>query len=144
MATDFQQIRANNAVTSHASGNKSTAAAVAWVDMRDYKSLLAVLTPIVLATDGGITEVKIQASTASNGANPVDVKSLTINTGDEAATVGDQLVIEVEETEIRQAGAGLRYVSVVHKNASATDRACVTYVRSAKHGKLNLTANLIQ
>ena len=139
MATEHVSIGDNFAVTGYIGSTTSAASAAAgWVDMRDYASILCLYTRIV--GTGVLTSYRIDASTASNGANPVTVKTGTATTVD---AVGDFVKIEVSQQEIAAALAGARYVSLVIVHPTATEKAGVTYVRSGKIGYSGQTADTI-
>lgn len=139
MATSHLTIGDNLAITGYKLDTASAVSAAAgWVDMRDFQAILCLYTRVV--GTGVLTEYRIDASTASNGANPVTVKTGTATTVD---AVGDFVKIEVSQREIAAALAGARYVSLVVIHPTATEKAGVTYVRKGKVGYSGLTADTI-
>jgi hypothetical protein len=118
----------------------TTATAVGFVDMRDYSGLTVAYWKTV--GTGALTSLIIQGSTASNGAAPVTVATKTIASDPDA--VGDYVFFEIDEDDIAQAGAGLRYVSATIALGTSTDEAVVTYIRTgAKFAGDGETADVV-
>lgn len=139
MATSHVFIADNIKVKTYEVDTASAASAAAgWMDMRDYSAILAQYTRMV--GTGVLTSYRIDASTASNGASPVTVKTGTATTVD---AVNDTVQIEVSDSEIAAAKADARYVSLVVVHPTATEKAACTYVMTPKVSYAGLTADAI-
>lgn len=107
--------------------NATTATAVAWVDMRDFASLLV---SFFRTVGTSALTLKIQASAASNGDSAEDIVTKTVS--DEPDAVGDYIFLEclAEQVAAKAASTGkaLRYVSAVASLATNTDEGVVTYI----------------
>ena len=145
VATDFQDLRTGLSVTHYLSGNASTAKDMGWVDMRDYDAILITVHAAAL-TGNGVTVFSIIANADSAGGDTdATIKTHAVASAPDAA--GDYLVLEASAAEIQGASTSttgaLRYVSAAVTAANAADNIAVTYVRKAKHSKLNLTADSV-
>jgi hypothetical protein len=123
--------------------NATTEAAVAWVDMRDFVSLLV---GFFRTVGTGALTLKIQASAAANGANPEDIVTKTVSA--EPNAVGDYVFLEclAEQVAAKAASTGkaLRYVSAVASLATNTDEGVVTYIMGApRFAYDSLTADFV-
>ena len=117
----------------------TTATEIAWVDLRDFCSFAA---SFFRTIGTGATTFKIQASSASNGAAPVDI--VTHAVGSEPDAVGDQIFLECGINDLLNAGTDLRYVSAVVSVATGTDEGVILYVRGkAKFKTSDLTADVV-
>ena len=120
--------------------NATTAVAVGWVDMRDFSGITFAYWKTI--GTGGITSIIVQGSTASNGASPVTIATITPAADPDAAF--DYIFAEIDEDDIAQAGAGLRYVSLTIAQVTGTDEAVVTYIRTgAKFAGDGETADVV-
>jgi len=120
--------------------NATTAVAVGWVDMRDFSGITFAYWKTI--GTGGITSIIVQGSTASNGASPVTIAIIVPAADPDAAF--DYIFAEIDEDDIAQAGAGLRYVSLTIAQVTGTDEAVVTYIRTgAKFAGDGETADVV-
>lgn len=145
VATDFQDLRANLKVTHYLSGDATTVKDIAWVDMQDYDAILITAHAAAL-TGVGVTVFKIIANSESDGSGTdAEIKAHAVASAPDAAD--DYLVLEASAEEIRAGETSstgqLRYVSAAIDAANASDEIAVTYVRKARHAKLNLTADVV-
>ncbi len=114
----------------HNPATATTAEVVAWVDMRDYKSFMALST---FVSGTGTLTMKILASESSTGAgSPVTVKEHAAPTAADAED--DQLALECSSSELAElgiaTGVDLRYVGVEIDADHADDIFAVTYIRA--------------
>jgi hypothetical protein len=129
-----------NALTSYDfDPDATTATNVAFVDMRDFSGLLVQ----VFRTIGtSVMTLKVVGSAASDGSNPIDIKTKTFTAGQPDA-VGDYVSLDVTDNEILAASETIRYVSAVVSVATGTDEAVVIYLREGKNKRADLTTDLI-
>ena len=117
----------------------TTATAIAWVDMKEFCSLLVSFQRTVGTS--ALTFI-IQGSASSNGASPVTVKTITLAAQPDA--VGDIVVGEADVNDMLAAGTDLRYLSATLTVATGTDEGVVTYILgNAKHKETGLTADVV-
>lgn len=122
----------------------TTETEIAWVDLADYDSFLA----IFFRTIGtGATTFTIVANSESDGSGTdVEIKAHAV--ASEPDAVGDTIVLECNAEEVgaasTTASGALRYVTAVVSVATGTDEGVVTYVRGdARHRTDGLTADNI-
>lgn len=133
-------------VRQNLSGDKTTAAAVAWYDMRDYAHFLAVIN-LAVKSGNGVEAFSIVADAASDGSSGNEtIKTHATPTTCDAA--GDMLVLECTAEEIRQigdaAGKGLRYVAIKLETHSASDQVlCTNIFGGARFNQAALTADVV-
>lgn len=141
VATDASKLTSEVKVTMKDSGAINTATDIAWVDMRDYSSIL--ITAMATALTGvGLTVFKILANSKSDGSGTdVVIKAHALGTAPDA--VGDMVVLEATAEEIGAAGADLRYVSANATAQNAADRITFTYIRKGLRKYDALTADVI-
>lgn len=143
--SDFQNLLANLAITQYDfDPDATTATEIAWVDMNEFKSLAV---SFFRKVGTSAITFKIMGNSASDGSGTdVDIKTKTM-TDIQPDAVGDYSWLTVNEDEIATAagaaGEDVRYLTAVVSVATGTDEGVVTYVREAKHRKLNLTADKI-
>jgi hypothetical protein len=147
VATDNNHLRSNLAVTMYDHDPDGTSATdVAWVDMRDYDSIMVIAMASAL-TGNGATAFTLLANNASDGSGTdVEIKAHAVGSAPDA--VGDYLVLECSAEEIRGAETTateqLRYVSANLTMNNAADENVVTYIRGrAKFAADNLTADSV-
>jgi hypothetical protein len=117
----------------------TTATAIAWVDMKEYCSLLVSFQRTVGTS--ALTFI-IQGSASSNGASPVTVKTITLAAQPDA--VGDIVFGEADVNDMLAAGTDLRYLSATFTFATGTDEGAITYIQgNAKHKETGLTADIV-
>jgi hypothetical protein len=144
VATAFQSIQAENQVTAYDfDPNSTNATDVAWVDMRDFDSILIGFFRTIGVSD---LTFAVLANDVSNGSGTdVTVKSVTLAAQPNA--VGDHVWTEVSASEIRQAcevaGVNGRYVSASFAFGTNTDEGVGIYIRRALQKKLNLTTDVV-
>ena len=125
----------------------SSATDVGWVDMRDYSEITIITVATVLSGNGlnGTGAFKILINTASDGTgDETTVKTHSTVTPD---AVNDSMVLSVTAEEIAAEsgddGKLYRYVSAnINADNSGDDTASI-YIQTAKHSKLDLTADSI-
>ena len=125
--------------------NGTSATAVAWVDMSNY-GVFGVMAFASALAGNGVTAFAIQASAASNGANPETIVSHAVGSAPDA--VGDQLWLECTAEQVAAVGAAagkdLRYVSAVLTMHNAGDENVVAYVLSEpRFASGGLTADVV-
>lgn len=117
----------------------TTATAIAWVDMREYESLLVAFVRTIGTS--ALTFI-IQGSASSNGASPVTVKTITLAAQPDA--VGDVVFGEADTNDLLAAGTDLRYLSATLTVATGTDEGVVLYtLGNAKFKEAALTADVV-
>jgi hypothetical protein len=119
--------------------NATTATAIAWVDMKDYCSLLVAFVRTV-----GVSALTflIQGSASSDGSSPVTVKTITLAAQPDA--VGDVVFGEADVNDMLAAGTDLRYLSAVLTVATGTDEGVVVYtLGNSKHKEAGSTADTV-
>ena len=145
VATDFQSILSNNNITIYDfDPDSANATDVAWVDMRDYDSIVIAFFRTV--GTGNLDTFALLANDQSDGSGTdVTVKAKTVSS--EPNAVGDYLFLEVSASEIRQAceaaGVAGRYVSCSAEFQTSTDEGVIVYIRRGLQKKLNLSADTI-
>ena len=108
----------------------TTEVEVAWVDMRDFESLLV---GFFRTIGTSAFTLRLMANTAANGSGTdVNIKTLTITA--EPNAVGDYIWVETSAAEIAQAAAeagvdGVRYITAVASVATDTDEGVFYYER---------------
>lgn len=122
----------------------TTAKEVAWVDMRDFDSLLVQFVRTVGTSN---LTLKIMGNTASDGSG-TDVDIITKTITDEPNAVGDFVFVETDRHQIAQkAGAagveGVRYVTAVTTFATGTDEGVVNYIRRGLRPHDGLSADTV-
>ncbi len=141
VATDFTPIKSNNNVTMYDyDPGATTTSSIAWVDMNGYSSIMCGF--LRQAGTAATTMAITSDSDSDGGGTNVTVKSKTLTSAEPNAT-GDYTWIEVTESDIAEADADGRYVTLTLSVATSTDDGSVVYIRKAKHGKLNATADNI-
>lgn len=141
VATSSSKLLSELKVTHYLSGDATTPKDIAWVDMRDYDSILVTVLAAAL-TGAGVTVFKILANSASDGSGTdVEIKAHAVGSAPDAA--GDYLVLEATAEEIGTAGAGLRYVTANIDAANAADQIAVTYIRRSNRPQAGLTADVV-
>lgn len=124
--------------TYHDPSGTSAEIATAGVDMRDFCNVGFLVSRGSGA--GSYTLVEIVASSASNMANPVVIKT----SGTVAADAeGDYVWIETAAEDIQAEGTDLRYVACRITASAATATSTVTSVRVPLHMTSGLTATTI-
>jgi hypothetical protein len=117
----------------------TSATAVAWVDMKDYCSLLVAFVRTIGTS--ALTFI-IQGSASSNGASPVTVKTITLAAQPDA--VGDVVFGEADVNDMLGAGTDLRYLSAVLTVVTGTDEGVVVYtLGNSKHKETGSTADIV-
>jgi hypothetical protein len=142
-----QKFHANNRITQSLSGDKTTAAAVTWLDMRDYRGLSAVINLAVLGGNG-VEAFQIIADSDSDGGSGSNVVIKTHATPTTADAAGDMLVLECTMDEVRHLAESnsveLRYLAVKLETHHASDQVVVTHIQhGARWARLNLTADVV-
>ena len=119
----------------------TTATDIAWVDMRDYTSIL-----IGFCRTVGTSALTflILANTESDGSG-TDVTVKTVSPAAAPDAVGDHVWYEIDtESIIEAAGdADYRYVTANLAVATAGDEGVVTYIRAGRHKQEDLTADVV-
>jgi len=144
--SEANKLRANLALKNFdADPDATTETEAGWVDMRDFGSILVGFTRTV-GTSALTLRLMANADSAGGGTD-VAVKTKTISSEPDA--VGDQVWLEVNEGEIKEAAraAGVdevRYVTAVYSLATATDEGIITYLRGeCKRPQEDLTADIV-
>jgi hypothetical protein len=142
---DIQKIRANIAIKAFDFDPDATSLTdVGWIDMLGFESFMATFVRTIGAS---AIVFKILANDKSDGSGTdVIVKTKTVSAEPDA--VGDQIHLEVNAEEIREAcdaaGVDGRYVSAQISLATATDEGVVIYTRfNAKRPAADLTADIV-
>jgi hypothetical protein len=116
----------------------TTATNIAWVDMLDFEALMV---GFVRTIGTSALTFLIRGSTASNGANPVTLKTITMAAQPDA--VGDMALGEITSEDCNVSGVNYRYVSATLTFATGTDEAVVFYVRKGMYKKSGLAADIV-
>lgn len=118
---------------------------VAWRDMQDYGSFMAIFTRKI--GTGNVSSFKILANDKADGSGTdVEIKAHAI--GSQPDALNDSLVLECSAEEIGALGdangVDLRYVSASIAFATGTDEGQVTYVfGDPRHARAGLTADAV-
>ena len=141
VSSDFQKLRSDYIIRGYDfDPDSADATNVAWVDMREATIIMAQF--IRTVGTGDVDTFSIVASPVSDGSSGVvTVKTHAIASQPDA--VGDQLFLEVTDSEIATSGSELRYVSAQVEFATATDEGVVNYIRKARYPGLDRTADII-
>lgn len=137
-----QKLKSSIAVTQYDHDPDATSAVdVAWVDMRDYESILI---GFFRTVGTSALTFKILANTASDGSG-TDVTVKTVSPAAAPDAVGDHVWYEIDTDDILEAAGdnAYRYVSANLTLATGTDEGVVTYIRKGKHKQLDLTADVV-
>lgn len=90
---------------------------------------------------GGITTATVNAATAADGTNATEVKQITPTTCD---AVGDQVIVEVDADQIRNALSTATHLGLVIDLVTATDECVVTVIGTNGQNQYDgLTSNYI-
>lgn len=138
---DSQKFASRNALTMYEyDPGATTAADIAWVDMRDYEGIH--VTAFLTVGTAAIGTFSLLGNSASDGSgSDVTLKTSAATTAD---AVGDYIHLAVTAAELAALGTDLRYVSASVALGAGTDEAVVTYVRyNSKHATADLTADTI-
>lgn len=139
VSTSSEKLKSELAVTQYDHDPDGTSATdVAWVDMRDYESIMIGFFRTVGSSD---LTFKLIANPQSNGGgSDVEIKAYS---GDEPDATGDYVWLEATAEEIGTAGDNLRYVSANVTLATGTDEGVVTYIRKGRRRHTDLTSDSI-
>lgn len=139
VATSSEKLKSELAVTQYDHDPDGTGAVdVAWVDMRDYESIMIGFFRTVGTSN--LTLKLIANSQSNGGGTDVEIKAYS---GSEPNAVGDYVWLEATAEEIGTAGADLRYVSANVTLATGTDEAVVTYIRKGRKRFTGMTSDNI-
>lgn len=114
---------------------------VAWVDVSNFSSFLAVVMRSV--GTGGLDEFKILGNTVANGSG-TDVELADyadVGTLANVNAVGDQAMLEVTQADLdnaASAGTPIKGISVSLGHVTATDESVIAYVRGGSRHKYAL------
>ncbi len=141
--TDSDKLTSCLAVTQYDfDPNGTDAVDIGWVDMRDFDCFMAMFFRTVGTS--ALDTFSIIANSESDGSG-TDATILAHAVGSEPDAVGDTLVLEISQDQLREAETTatgrLRYVSVSAEFATGTDEGVVTYIRHGKRKYQDLTAD---
>ncbi len=117
---------------------------IAWVDMRDFGSILMSFFRTVGTAN--LTFTIIGNAESDGGGSDVALKTFS---GDQPNAEGDYVFLEVSAEEIAQEGSdasvdNVRYVTAVCSVATNSDEGVITYIRGdARHPSDGLTADVV-
>ncbi len=144
MAQKVQKLLSEIAVTHYDfdPGN-TTANDIAWVDMRDFDSILITF----LRTVGTSALTFIVHGNDDSAGGGTDVVVATHSVANEPDALFDYIVIEVTAEQIAALGdtnsQALRYVSAVMTFGTNSDEGVVTYIRKGNRPRLDLTVESV-
>lgn len=119
----------------HDPADATVATKVAWVPMgRRFLAIFKV-------TVGAVVTFKIFAAVDSSGTTPTLVREHSAPTAADAA--GDNLVLEIDETEVQAALAGATHISVEIDMGTSTDEGSCTYIMEPRRQYKDMTADVI-
>lgn len=95
----------------------------------------------IIVTAGAMVTFKIFAATDSSGTSPTEVAAHATPT--QADAVGDMLVLEVSQEQVKAALAGATHVAVEIDMGSAADTAVYDYINDPRDKADGLTADFI-
>lgn len=139
VATSSEKLKSELAVTQYDfDPGATTATEIAWVDMRDYESIMIGFFRTVGTSN--LTFKLVANSQSNGGGSDVEIKAYS---GSEPNAVGDYVWLEATAEEIGTAGADLRYVTAQCTVATETDEAVVTYIRKGRKRFTGMTSDNI-